>query len=215
MKYDFVFGGQSPNGRDGVHVTNDEAMAELQRVMDSPDFETSPRNRAFLKLAVESTLAGRRIGGYDVAVEAFGRPRTFNASKDPIVRIECSKLRKALEIYYLKSGRHNPLRLTIPKGGYRVVFRQNETRDQTGVDREVRLDAESAALLRAAIAGWAGPRVRGFHAQAPQLREPSTTAELLQTIRVVDPILHDLVEEGLHRFGRQARSPAQVAEVVL
>lgn len=187
-------------------------MAELQRILESPDFETSPRNRVFLELAVESTLAGRRISGYDVAVEAFGRAPNFNASKDPIVRIECSKLRKALEIYYLKSGRHNPLRLTIPKGGYQVLFRRTEGRDQAAAGRAARLDAESAALLRAAIAGWAGAGVDTFRASGEKLRLPAAADEILQTMRAVDPALHDLVQEGLRRFDRRASAPAQFAE---
>lgn len=191
-------------------------MAELERVMESPDFETSPRNRAFLKFVVESTLQGRRITGYDVAVQAFNRPPTFDASKDPIVRIECSKLRKALEVYYLKSGRQNHLRLDIPKGRYSAVFQHNGKHDDITGMRPARIDAETAAVLRAAIAGWAGESIDGSRAwrelqqACPGFPCEGSVKELLHSIQCQDAELHDLLEEGLRRLGHRA-FPAAVA----
>jgi hypothetical protein len=101
-----------------------DPRAELRRVLDSPDFPATPRNRRFLEFAAEKVLAGHegKIDPYDIGTEVFGRPESFNPLTDPIVRIEAGKLRRDLETYYLKSGRANPLRLTLPKGGYRPEF---------------------------------------------------------------------------------------------
>ena len=107
-------------------VTSEEARAELQRVIASEDFPATPRNRRFLSFVAEHALqrgpAGGRVVAKDVAVRVFGRTENFDSSVDAIVRIEASKLRRDLEVYYLKSGKNNPLRLEIPRGGYDPVF---------------------------------------------------------------------------------------------
>lgn len=101
-----------------------DVRAELDRVLASPDFPATPRNRRFLSYAVQMELEGRteEITAKHVALRVFGRQAGFDPGKDPIVRIEAGKLRRDLETYYLKGGRHSPLRLSIPRGGYRPLF---------------------------------------------------------------------------------------------
>jgi hypothetical protein len=69
--------------------------------------------------------APQEISPKHVATRVFGRSPSFNPSQDPIVRIEAGRLRRDLEFYYLKSGSRDPLRITVPKGGYRPVFVTN------------------------------------------------------------------------------------------
>jgi len=101
-----------------------DAAAELRRVVASADFPATARNRKFLAYVVENELAGRSAESTAmlVATLVFGRGADFDPNSDPIVRIEASKLRRDLETYYLKSGRANPLHISLPKGGYRPVF---------------------------------------------------------------------------------------------
>jgi hypothetical protein len=110
-------------------VSAEEGMAELQRVLDSADFPATLRNRRFLSFVVEHFLQSggkSRVLAYDVATGVFGRPESFNTILDPIVRIEAGKLRRDLETYYLKSGRRNPWRIEVPRGGYDPVFSRQE-----------------------------------------------------------------------------------------
>lgn len=97
-----------------------DVRAALERVLAAPDFTTSLRLAAFLRYVVESTLAGRaeEIKGYTIAVEALGRPPSFDPQSDPIVRVEATRLRRALERYYATAGADDPLVIDIPKGGY-------------------------------------------------------------------------------------------------
>jgi adenylate cyclase len=102
-----------------------EAIREaVARIVSSPDFESSGRNRRFLGFVVEETLAGRadRIKAYAIATGAFGRAADFDPQNDPIVRIEALRLRRSLERYYLLAGRDDPIRITIPKGTYIPSF---------------------------------------------------------------------------------------------
>ncbi len=98
----------------------------LHAILASADFAASGRARRFLEYVVEETLGGRanRIKAFSVAVEVFGRTETFDPQNDPVVRIEAGRLRRALEHYYLLSGKDDPLVIEIPKGGYVPSFRR-------------------------------------------------------------------------------------------
>jgi len=101
-----------------------DVMAELKRLVASKDFPATERNRRFLTYVVEKELAGHQeeITAKAVGTLVFKRKASFDPNKDPIVRIEAGKLRRDLETYYLKAGRKAPLRISLPKGGYRPVF---------------------------------------------------------------------------------------------
>lgn len=129
--YDPLFMRQTPQEKSALPevpaLTADHAAdvsAELKRLLHSSDFATTPRNRKFLAYVVERELAGQRdeINAKSVAIRAFGRSTTFDPQKDPIVRIEAGRLRRDLEVYYLKNGRFSPIRISIPKGRYVPVF---------------------------------------------------------------------------------------------
>lgn len=101
--------------------------------MASQDFAASDRARRFLRYVVEETLAGRadRIKAFSVAVEVFGRDESFDPQSDPVVRIEAGRLRRALEHYYLLSGKDDPVLIEIPKGGYVPTFIARPTAPET------------------------------------------------------------------------------------
>ncbi len=154
---------ERPNSAEAAERESNEAepgvapagvRAQLARILASPAFDASERNRRFLEHVVEETLAGRgeRIKAYGVAIEVFGRDESFDAQSDPIVRIEASRLRRSLERYYLLDGQDDPVRIEIPKGGYAAVFRP------TGADAdadEAPIAAEEDATKRPRVrAGW-------------------------------------------------------------
>ena len=60
------------------------------RMFHSAPFRQSQRRQRFLKHIVTEMLAGRsdRLTGYNLAVEIFERPQTFDPAVDPFVRIE-------------------------------------------------------------------------------------------------------------------------------
>ena len=99
---------------------SDAIRRQLDRILASPEFHATDKMRDFLRFVVEEKLAGRshRIKGYTVAVEVFGRGEDFDASNDPIVRIQAGRLRRALERYYLVGGVGDPILIDIPKGRY-------------------------------------------------------------------------------------------------
>jgi adenylate cyclase len=97
----------------------EEVRAQVERIVASSEFPKVGRGTVFLKYVIDEALEGRstRIKGYSVAVEVFKRSEGFTQD-DPVVRIEAGRLRRSLERYYLVAGERDPIRITIPKGGY-------------------------------------------------------------------------------------------------
>ena len=100
------------------------ARAEAYRIIADPRFRTSSRNRDFLSYIVDALLEGRadRIKAYFIAVDVFGRPESFDPTLDPIVRIEATRLRVALEQFYQATGTPLGVRLDLPRGKYPVFM---------------------------------------------------------------------------------------------
>ncbi|WP_437522128.1 hypothetical protein WME79_30725 [Sorangium sp. So ce726] len=98
-------------------------VAELERVVASPVFGGSARQIRLLRFLVGEALAGR---GADLrapllATRVFDRPEGFDSVEDSIVRVEMSKLRRALERYYAASPAA-AVRIELPRGRYAPVF---------------------------------------------------------------------------------------------
>jgi adenylate cyclase len=121
----------------------EEIRAQVERIVASPEFPKIGRGTVFLKYVIDEALEGRssRIKGYSVAVEVFKRSEGFTQD-DPVVRIEAGRLRRSLERYYLVAGEHDPIRITIPKGGYVPRFDWMRVQEE-----EVAADAPLAQSL--------------------------------------------------------------------
>lgn len=115
-------GGETPTG-DG-EPSAAEILAQIDLMMSHAEFDASARNRRFLAYIVAETLAGRaaRIKAYTIALAVFDRGDDFDPLTDPIVRIEASRLRRAIEHYYLTIGKNDRVRVDVPKGSYVPTF---------------------------------------------------------------------------------------------
>lgn len=102
----------------------EEILAETEAILADRLFAKSPQLRRFLRFAVERTLAGEgmRLKEYTIAVEALGRPESFDARLDSIVRVEARRLREKLEIYYETKGMQDPIVIRIEPGKYIPLF---------------------------------------------------------------------------------------------
>jgi hypothetical protein len=118
-----------------------DVRAALDRVCVSGPFLASPKLKDFLRFVVESTLAGRgdRLKGYTIGVEALGRRDDFDPQTDPIVRVEATRLRRALARYYAGEGERDPVVIEMPRGHYVAAFHR-------GVARSAALPAWRRAL---------------------------------------------------------------------
>src|ERR1051325_8016486 len=92
----------------------------LETVLASETFRGSAKLGAFLRYVVEATLRGEqdRIKGYTIAVEALGPGDVIDPQDDPIVRVEATRLRRAMRWYFENSGKYDPVHIDLPVGRY-------------------------------------------------------------------------------------------------
>lgn len=103
----------------------EDVRAELERILASPLLQRGGgKRRDFLRHVVEETLAGRasKLKGFTIGVDVFGRDESFDSNADPVVRLEARRLRRDLDSYYFDAGSQDPVRISIPKGGYVPQF---------------------------------------------------------------------------------------------
>lgn len=102
----------------------DVVRGALARIVAHPVFAKSIKLQRFLTYVVEETIAGRaaRLKAYNIATIALGRPESFDPSQDPIVRVEASRLRRALSAYYASDGVQDPVKIMMNAGSYQPVF---------------------------------------------------------------------------------------------
>src|SRR4029077_16944135 len=103
---------------------------QLDRILKSGPFHQSHRRQRFLEYLVNETLAGRgeRLKAYNVALEVFERPETFDPAIDPLVRIEAAAPREKLRADYGTEGLSDAIHIDLPKGTYAplIEFREAE-----------------------------------------------------------------------------------------
>ena len=131
-----------------VHPTQNEVMRQLEWMLSSQHFRITPQQTALLRYVVNQTLAGKsnRIKGYTVATEVFGRRSDFDQNIDPIVSIQAARLRRAMADYFDGAGKHDPLRIEIPKGTYVPKFSlQAGPSDNSAARRQDILPKQSSA----------------------------------------------------------------------
>jgi len=190
----------------GAGVSHEEIQSELNRIIGSQDFPASERNRRVLEYVVRCALEGREsdINAYAIATRVYGRPEKFDPLKDPIVRIEMARLRRDLELYYLKSGARNPLRLSIPRGRYLpqvTRHRGNETAPASASSSPFLV-----SVLRASLLAWSGAERPAAAAwQDLLLSEPNLLANLHGAVlrEVGDEEVTKLIVEGVLRAARR------------
>ncbi len=78
-----------------------EVIDSLEAILATDKFEAAPQMSAFLRYVVEQAADGNqsRIKAFTVAVDALGKPDSFDPQNDPVVRVLAGRLRAALAAY--------------------------------------------------------------------------------------------------------------------
>jgi tetratricopeptide (TPR) repeat protein len=114
----------------------DDIRAAVNRMVMSDVFSRSVQLGAFLRYVVEAVLKGKsdRIKAYTIAIEVLRRDAKFDPQVDPIVRVEATRLRRAIERYYSGAGMDDVIIIELPRGSYVPTFR---FRDRADVGRSL------------------------------------------------------------------------------
>jgi eukaryotic-like serine/threonine-protein kinase len=105
-----------------------EVEIEMARILASPEFVGAERPAKLLRFLVDESLEGRaaQLKESVIAVAVLGRAPGFDPKVDPIVRVEVSRLRSRMELYYGSNGRDDAVRINLPKGSYSPLFEYRE-----------------------------------------------------------------------------------------
>jgi len=97
----------------------------VKRIVNSKAFAGSEFLKQLLKFLVTKVVRSEEhtISEYSLGVEVFRRKQDFDPRIDTIVRVQVRRLRLKLAQYYSTEGRHDPLRIELPRGSYIPVFR--------------------------------------------------------------------------------------------
>jgi tetratricopeptide (TPR) repeat protein len=176
-------------------ATPQEIRTHVERVLASREFGSAPRLSGFLRFVVETTLEGKagEIKETLIAVEVYGRAADYNPQIDSTVRVEAGRLRTRLHKWYESEGRHEEIRIELPKGRYVPVFHR--------VHQSRRQHAAAAAVLLgifAAVFGWSRTDVR------------TSDSETMETYYRA----HDLLRIPVLKDGPTERVPDTVLEAV-
>ncbi len=135
-------------------MTGDAIREELDRVLTSEVFASSPRLGRLLRYIVEKSSAGDResLKEYSIGLDVFDRDHSFDPKADSIVRSTVRQLRLKLGEYYESEGHESGLRIRLPKGSY---FAQIEERAPSTVPAATVPKRASSAMRAAMLAGIA------------------------------------------------------------
>ena len=115
---------QTPDETRDHDVRDADIRALLERILKEDTLQRSRRNSTLLRYLVEEKLEGRghEINGTTIAQDVFDKGSEFDPTTDPSVRVQMGRLRKVLDTYYDGPGRHETIRIDIPKGSYEPEF---------------------------------------------------------------------------------------------
>ena len=102
----------------------EERRAEVQRVLESPQFRRTPKLQRFLELVCDYYFQNRahEINEFLIGTEAFGKGPAFDPSQDSLVRVQAREVRRRLREHYQTDGKGSQLILDIPLGHYVPSF---------------------------------------------------------------------------------------------
>src|SRR5581483_12325529 len=116
---------ECPHNRIQVMVLDvDAARDQVERISQSKAFRNSDVLRQLLSYLANASLAGKadELKEYTVAVDALGKPSTYDPRQESAVRMQVARLRQKLGEYYRTDGIKDAIVLDLPKGGFTVVF---------------------------------------------------------------------------------------------
>jgi len=155
-------------------------------------------NRLFDYL-VETSAKGARPKEFEVAAAVFGRSSAFDGAQDASVRVAVHRLRKKLDEFYAGEGRDEPVRLSVPKGEYRVVAVEvGPVAAEPAARRKVHwLAIAAAVVLLLNIGAWAA--FWTTHSGDSELMSARRSAPWSQLLKAEAPTL--LVMGDYYIFG--------------
>jgi hypothetical protein len=111
------------DGRQGGILAPEAMLPEVERILQSDTFRQSDALRRLLKFLAERSASGdsEQLKEYSIAVDALGKPPTYDPRNDSTVRIQAGRLRHKLAEYYRGEGKDDEWIVELPKGRFKLT----------------------------------------------------------------------------------------------
>lgn len=99
-------------------------LAQVEKILRSSGFASSPQLSRLLVFLVKETLAGRgdSLNQYQIGTEALGQPADFDPGANAVVRVTGGRLRAKLKHYYATLGLPDGCLIAMPRFGYQMLI---------------------------------------------------------------------------------------------
>ncbi len=118
----------------------------IERIVRDPSIAKSEASKKLLMYLAECSTKHYVPNETDIAQHALGKGPDFDPSYDASVRVHISKLRKKLEYYYKTRGKHDKIRIDIPKRQYSLELYEKSTR-KNKIDKFVKIALPTAVFV--------------------------------------------------------------------
>ncbi len=110
----------------------------LAGILGSESFSRSPKISRLLTYLVETQIAGDAecLKETAIATSVFDQRQDFNPRTNPIVRVNASRLRNLLRLYYADPNVDSSVTITLPDVGYAPIFSSAPQASDTESDSE-------------------------------------------------------------------------------
>jgi len=97
---------------------------QIERIMKSHSLRGAESLSRLLQYCARQSIEhpDELLKEYQIAREVYGRGPDFDPQSDSCVRVQAGRLRVKLADYYATEGANDSVVVTVPKGGYHVLF---------------------------------------------------------------------------------------------
>lgn len=124
----------SQSGSKRSAVDESAFLRQIERILQSDELRGSDSLRQLLKFLADRYVSGAAddLKEYSIAIEALGKPTSYDPRHNSAVRILAGRLRQKLTNYYLVEGQHDQVLVDLPKGHFKLTCVLRESSVGTG-----------------------------------------------------------------------------------
>jgi len=139
----------------------------LSKITRDPIFSHSNVYVKLLNYLFNCSLDGSNPSEIDIAIKVFDKKNHYDPSVDNYVRVYMYKLRKKLDQYYAGPGKHDAIKVYIPKGHYNLQFVAKSKSKITQASKSIRINIAFSliALMCLALALYFWTRYQNWESK--------------------------------------------------
>jgi hypothetical protein len=124
-------GSQVSQGTEAQALLGDPRWEVAERAAQSQALGRATQLRSILLYIVRQAILDPEgpIHEFDIAHRVLGRQKDFNPLDDNIVRVQMTRLRKRLDVYFSEEGKNEELVISVLSGSYKPVFNRRKEPD--------------------------------------------------------------------------------------